>query len=40
MDLDLEPEDGWVEKQDLSGNGSEPVLVDSNQVTEVPKIQD
>ena len=40
MDLDLEPEDGWVEKQDLSGNGSEPVLVDSNQVTEEPKIQD
>ena len=40
MDLDLEPDDGSVESQDLSGNGSKPVLVDSNQVTEAAKIQD
>jgi len=40
LDLDLEPEDGSVENQDLSGNGSEPVFVDLNQVTEAPKIQD
>ena len=40
MDLDLELDDGSVENQDLSGNGSEPVLVDSNQDTEATKIQD
>ena len=40
MDLDLELDDQSVENQDLAGNGSEPVLVDSNQVTEAPNIQD
>ena len=40
MDLDLELEDQGVGNQDLSGNGSEPVSVDSNQDMETPTIQD
>ena len=40
MDLDLELDDHSAVNQDLSGNGSEPVLVDSNQDTETPTIQD
>ena len=40
LDLDLELEDGSLENHDSSVNGSEPVLVDSNQVTEAPNIQD
>ena len=39
-DLDLELDDRSVGNQDLSGNGSEPVSVDSNQDTETPTIQD
>ena len=40
-DLDLELDDRSVgSNQDLSGNGSEPVSVDSNQDMEVPTIQD
>ena len=39
-DLDLELDDRSVGNQDLSGNGSEPVSVDSNQDMEVPTIQD
>ena len=40
MDLDLELDDRSVGNQDLSGNGSEPVSVDSNQDMETPTIQD
>ena len=40
MDLDLELDDASAVNQDLSGNGSEPVSVDSNQDTETPTIQD
>ena len=40
MDLDLELDGRSAVNQDLSGNGSEPVLVDSNQDTETPTIQD
>ena len=40
MDLDLELDDHSAVNQDLSGNGSEPVSVDSNQDTETPTIQD
>ena len=40
MDLDLELDDQSVENQDLAGNGSEPVSVDSNQDTETATIQD
>ena len=40
MDLDLELDDRSVGNRDLSGNGSEPVSVDSNQDTETPSIQD
>ena len=40
LDLDLEYDDRSLENQDLSGNGREPVLVDSNHDTEAPKIQD
>ena len=40
MDLDLELDDRSVGNQDLSGNGSEPISVDSNQDTEAPTIQD
>ena len=40
MDLDLELDDRSVVNQDLSGNGSEPVSVESNQDTEKPTIQD
>ena len=40
MDLDLELDDRSVGNQDLSGNGSEPVSVDSNQDMEAPTIQD
>ena len=39
-DLDLELDDHSVGNQDLSGNGSEPVSVDSNQDMEAPTIQD
>jgi len=39
-DLDLELDDRSVGNQDLSGNGSEPVSVDSNQDMEAPTIQD
>ena len=39
-DLDLELDDRSVGNQDLSGNGSEPVSVDSNQDMETPTIQD
>ena len=38
MDLDLELDDHSAVNQDLSGNGSEPVSVDSNQDTETPTI--
>ena len=40
MDLDLELDDQSVESQDLEGNGSELVSVDSNQDMEAPTIQD
>jgi len=40
MDLDLELDDQSVENQDLAGNGSELVSVDSNQDIETPIIQD
>ena len=40
MDLDLELDDRSAVNQDLSGNGSEPLSVDSNQDTETPTIQD
>ena len=40
MDLDLELDDRSVGNQDLSGNGSEPISVDSNQDMEAPTIQD
>ena len=40
MDLDLELDDRSTVNQDLSGNGSEPVSLDSNQDTETPTIQD
>jgi segregation and condensation protein B len=40
MDLDLELDDPSTVNQDLSGNGSEPVSVDSNQDLEIPTIQD
>ena len=40
LDLDFEIDDGSVENHNLSGNGSEPVLVDSNDDKETPKIQD
>ena len=40
MDLDLELDDHSAVNQDLSGNGSEPVSVDSNQDTETSTIQD
>jgi len=40
MDLDLELDDHSAVNQDLSGNGSEPVPVDSNQDTETPTILD
>ena len=40
MDLDLELDDRSAVNQDLSGNGSEPVSVDSNQDKETPTIQD
>ncbi len=40
MDLDLELDDRSAVNQDLSGNGSESVSVDSNQDTETPTIQD
>ena len=40
MDLDLELDDHSTVNQDLSGNGSKPILVDSNQDTEATKIQD
>ena len=40
LDLDLELDDRSVGNQDLSGNGSEPVTVDSNQDMETPTIQD
>ena len=40
MDLDLELDDHSAVNQDLSGNGSEPVSVDSNQDSETPTIQD
>jgi segregation and condensation protein B len=40
MDLDLELDSRSAVNQDLSGNGSEPVSVDSNQDTETPTIQD
>ena len=40
MDLDLELDDRSVGNQDLSGNGSEPVSVDSNKDMEAPTIQD
>ena len=40
LDLDLELDDRSVGNQDLSGNGSEPVPVDSNQDMETPTIQD
>ena len=40
LDLDLELDDRSVENQDLSGNGSEAVSVDSNQNSEAPTIQD
>ena len=39
-DLDLELDDRSVGNQDLSGNGSEPVSVDSNQDMEAPTIHD
>ena len=39
-DLDLELDDRSVGNQDLSGNGSEPVSVDSNQDMEAQTIQD
>ena len=39
-DLDLELDDRSVGNQDLSGNGSEPVSVDSNKDMEAPTIQD
>ena len=39
-DLDLELDDRSVGNQDLSGNGSEPVSVDSNQDMEAPTIKD
>ena len=39
-DLDLELDDRSVGNQDLSGNGSEPVSLDSNQDMEAPTIQD
>lgn len=39
-DLDLELDDPSVGNQELSGNGSEPVSVDSNQDMEAPTIQD
>ena len=39
-DLDLELDDRSVGNQDLSGNGSEPVSIDSNQDMEAPTIQD
>ena len=39
-DLDLELDDRSVGNQDLSGNGSEPVSVDSNHDMEAPTIQD
>ena len=38
MDLDLELDDTSAVNQDLSGNGSEPLSVDSNQDTETPTI--
>ena len=40
MDLDLELDDTSAVNQDLSGNGSEPISVDSNQDSETPTIQD
>ena len=40
MDLDLELDDQSVENQDLAGNGSELVSVDTNQDIEAPTIQD
>ena len=40
MDLDLELDDHPAVNQDLSGNGSESVSVDSNQDTEIPTIQE
>ena len=40
MDLDLELDDQSVENQDLAGNGSELVSVDSNQDLGAPTIQD
>ena len=40
MDLDLELDGRSAVNQDLSGNGSEPVSVNSNQDTETPTIQD
>ena len=40
LDLDLELDDRSVGNQDLSGNGSEPVPVDSHQDMETPTIQD
>lgn len=40
MDLDLELDGRSAVNQDLSGNGSEPVSVDSNQDMEAPTIQD
>ena len=40
LDLDLELDDRSVGNQDLSGNGSEPVPVDSNQDMETSTIQD
>ena len=40
LDLDLELDDRSVGNQDLSGNGSKPVPVDSNQDMETPTIQD
>ena len=39
-DLDLELDGRSVGNQDLSGNGSEPVSVDSNKDMEAPTIQD
>ena len=40
MDLDLELDGRSAVNQDLLGNGSEPVSVESNQDTETPTIQD
>ena len=40
LDLDLELDDRSLGNQDLSGNGSEPVSIDSSQDREALKIQD